>query len=308
MVDYSGTCAFPDCDRPIAPPPATGGRSRYCDDPAHNPATAYRARRRRSAQPAAAPAAEPDLTDPAVLRERFERDLARLESTLGQVRAVLAPGAEATAPAGPDEPTLARMAELELAAAEAAKARAAAEADLERLGAQVKQADTDQRRWLAETSARVEQMEAERDAALTQVARLESSARAGEAAERLQAERDAALARVTELESGSRAAAEAAAYVGRIEAERDTALARLAELEGTGLEQLQAERDAALARVAELEAGRQTAEDRAYAAESAWRTLDWQLEQQHTRAELAEAELRLLRGESAAAPEAGQGT
>ena len=41
----SVTCAFPECDRPVAPPPATGGRSRYCDDPEHNATTAFRARR-----------------------------------------------------------------------------------------------------------------------------------------------------------------------------------------------------------------------------------------------------------------------
>src|SRR5690349_12321223 len=41
----SVTCAFPGCDRPVAPPPATGGRSRYCDDPEHNATSAFRARR-----------------------------------------------------------------------------------------------------------------------------------------------------------------------------------------------------------------------------------------------------------------------
>src|SRR5207302_9824749 len=38
-------CAFPGCERPTAPPPATGGRSRYCDDPDHTATTAFRARR-----------------------------------------------------------------------------------------------------------------------------------------------------------------------------------------------------------------------------------------------------------------------
>src|SRR5437660_10755624 len=41
----SVTCAFPGCERPAAPPPATGGRSRYCDDPDHTATTAFRARR-----------------------------------------------------------------------------------------------------------------------------------------------------------------------------------------------------------------------------------------------------------------------
>src|ERR1700760_3476862 len=40
----SVTCAFPGCDQPVTPPPATGGRSRYCDDPEHNASTAFRAR------------------------------------------------------------------------------------------------------------------------------------------------------------------------------------------------------------------------------------------------------------------------
>src|SRR5690349_13205165 len=43
----SVTCAFPGCDRPTAPPPVTGGRSRYCDDPEHNATTAFRTRRAR---------------------------------------------------------------------------------------------------------------------------------------------------------------------------------------------------------------------------------------------------------------------
>jgi hypothetical protein len=44
----NGTCNYPGCTRPVAPPPPTGGRSSYCDDPAHTAATAFQARRREA--------------------------------------------------------------------------------------------------------------------------------------------------------------------------------------------------------------------------------------------------------------------
>jgi hypothetical protein len=43
-------CAFPGCERPVAPAPEGAGRpSRYCDVPEHNAQSAFRERRRRAA-------------------------------------------------------------------------------------------------------------------------------------------------------------------------------------------------------------------------------------------------------------------
>jgi len=42
-------CAFPGCERPVAPAPEGAGRpSRYCDVPEHNAQSAFRERRRRA--------------------------------------------------------------------------------------------------------------------------------------------------------------------------------------------------------------------------------------------------------------------
>ena len=43
-------CAFPGCERPVAPAPEGAGRpSRYCELAEHNAQTAFRERRRREA-------------------------------------------------------------------------------------------------------------------------------------------------------------------------------------------------------------------------------------------------------------------
>ena len=43
-------CAFPGCERPVAPGPEGAGRPvRYCELPEHNAQTAFRERRRRAA-------------------------------------------------------------------------------------------------------------------------------------------------------------------------------------------------------------------------------------------------------------------
>ncbi|MBL7490574.1 hypothetical protein I6A62_21365, partial [Frankia sp. AgW1.1] len=51
------TCAYPGCEEPTAPPPATGGPApRYCARPDHTAQTAFRARRGAGRRAAAAPA------------------------------------------------------------------------------------------------------------------------------------------------------------------------------------------------------------------------------------------------------------
>ena len=43
-------CAFPGCERPVAPAREGAGRpSRYCEQPGHNAQSAFRERRRRAA-------------------------------------------------------------------------------------------------------------------------------------------------------------------------------------------------------------------------------------------------------------------
>ena len=43
-------CAFPGCERPVAPAPEGAGRpSRYCEKPRHDAQSAFRERRRRAA-------------------------------------------------------------------------------------------------------------------------------------------------------------------------------------------------------------------------------------------------------------------
>jgi chromosome segregation ATPase len=209
VTNNSGICAFPDCERETAPPPPTGGRSRYCIDPEHNPTTAYRARRR---QRAPAPA-EQAPADPVELRERFEQDLARLEATITDVRRALAPPAASAAAAD------ARIAELEHELAEATWGRTAAEAALE----------------VAIEQTRVEAERADR--------------------------------------------AEAATREWVTEA-------------GDHIEAAKAERDTLQTRLAEAETALKAAEERAYVAEEAWRTLDWQLAEQTARADRAEAALQ----------------
>ena len=51
-----GRCHYPGCDRPVASPPIGGGRPRkYCSDPAHDRARAFRARRALAARSEPAP-------------------------------------------------------------------------------------------------------------------------------------------------------------------------------------------------------------------------------------------------------------
>jgi hypothetical protein len=177
VANNSGICAFPDCDRETAPPPPTGGRSRYCIDSEHNPTTAYRARRRKRAP---APAEQAPV-DPAELRERLEHDLTRLEATIADARRALAPPAASAAAAD------ARITELEHDLAEATWGRTAAEAALEvaieqtRVEAKrAERAETAARELTAEALARIEAAESERDTLRARLAEADTAHRAAE--------------------------------------------------------------------------------------------------------------------------------
>src|SRR3712207_2623522 len=103
MTEGPATCVFPDCDRPVAPPPTTGGRSSYCSRPDHNRTTAFAARRAEAVGrvPAApeTPAARPSgaltaetLTEVA---DRLRQILAAIEEQVGRAREALTGAAEA---------------------------------------------------------------------------------------------------------------------------------------------------------------------------------------------------------------------
>src|SRR4051794_19647422 len=49
MTEPGRRCTFPGCEHPVAPPPATGGRSLHCERPDHNRTAAYAERRRLAA-------------------------------------------------------------------------------------------------------------------------------------------------------------------------------------------------------------------------------------------------------------------
>ena len=78
----SATCAFPGCDQPTAPPPATGGRSRYCDDPEHNATTAFRARRARGGVTTSEAETEQPVTMARVTGAELLRQMRELASTM----------------------------------------------------------------------------------------------------------------------------------------------------------------------------------------------------------------------------------
>ncbi len=101
MTDGTATCAYPDCDRPVAPPPTTGGRSSYCSRPDHNRTTAFAARRAEAAgRVPAAPESAPQPGAPAAetlteVADRLRQTVATIEEQVGRAREVLTRAADA---------------------------------------------------------------------------------------------------------------------------------------------------------------------------------------------------------------------
>src|SRR3954451_16477963 len=94
------TCAFPDCDRPVAPPPPTGGRSSYCSRPDHNRTTAFAVRKAEAARraPAAAGTRAAAASGAETLTEvadRLGQLLTAIEDQVGRAREVLTRAADA---------------------------------------------------------------------------------------------------------------------------------------------------------------------------------------------------------------------
>src|SRR3712207_6602123 len=103
MTAVPATCAYPDCERPVAPPPPTGGRSSYCSRPDHNRTTAFAARRAEAAGHAStapeAPVAPQPGTCPAEtlteVADRLGQTLGAIEEQVGRAREVLTRAADA---------------------------------------------------------------------------------------------------------------------------------------------------------------------------------------------------------------------
>src|SRR3954454_16982041 len=87
MTAATATCAYPEYDRPVAPPPPTGGRSSYCPRPDHNRTTAFAVRRAEGAgrggagrvTPAAAQSGAPAVEALTEVADRLRQTLTAIE-------------------------------------------------------------------------------------------------------------------------------------------------------------------------------------------------------------------------------------
>src|SRR3954466_12706531 len=103
MTAGTATCAYPDCDHPVAPPPPTGGRSSYCVRPDHNRTTAFAARRAEAAG-RAPPAPETPARPPPGARtaealtevaDRLRQTLSGIQEQVDRAREALTRAADA---------------------------------------------------------------------------------------------------------------------------------------------------------------------------------------------------------------------
>ena len=217
-------CAFPECDRPVAPPPATGGRSCYCDDPEYNATTAFRARRapgRTGPESGDRPASVAGAT----LRET----VGRLGQMLTEFQSLSQQAIEHLQVAtNPDQV----QAELAAVRAEALQAVAAAQGEL---------AAEQQARLTADEAAEAASSEAQAARQLAEAA----EARAREAQDQLA---EATAAHAAELE---RIRADAQARIDQAQASADEAIRRSSEAE-TQVRAANDARDQALTQAAKL--------------------------------------------------------
>ncbi len=172
-------CAFPECERPVAPGPEGAGRpARYCEAAEHNPQTAFRERRRREA------AGE---SDAAVERPGGDRPVSIAGASLRSVAVRLAADLERTREA------IALLTDSEQLEAELAAVRADTQAEVSHAAQQ-------------EAIARRERMQADDAAEAALRAAEDASGREHEALAREQA----AEARAREAEARSEQAQRAA--------------------------------------------------------------------------------------------------
>ena len=212
----SATCAYPECDRPVAPPPATGGRSRYCDDPEHTATTAFRARRARGGEPGTGERSA-SLAG-ATLRENVER----LGQVLAEFRALSQQAAEHLQVATNPEVIQAEMAAVR---AEALQAVATAQGEL---------ADERQARLTADEAAEAAQADAETaraDASSARAELREGIIKHEEARQAIRQEADQAIEQARREAAGqvSAATADRDAAVAAAEADKTAAIAAAGE-------------------------------------------------------------------------------
>jgi colicin import membrane protein len=228
-------CAYPGCDQHPAPPGSgRGAKPKYCDDPAHNPLSAHRERRRREAEASGQRAEETGgqpvtlgITRAAELVNALERLTAQHADTL--TRAITELRAAGDIESAEAEVYAARTsADQRIATAEARLAeeiqrRRDAEADRDTAHADREQADD----ATAQAITRMDDLERElaelRAATEAEVRNLRASASADIQQARDSAERDISAAR----DHAARQVADA--EVRAEQAEQDAARARQAE-------------------------------------------------------------------------------
>ncbi len=205
-------------ERPVAPPPATGGRSSYCDDPDHTATTAFRTRRSQSRTE------EESLERPASIASAVLREtVVCLGHMLGEFGALTAQALERLEVATNPEAVQA-----ELAAMRAETLQAVA-------GAQAQLATERQARLVADEAA--EAMSAEAEAARQYASSAEARAQAtDERVGEAEAARREAIAQMHEAtqraEAAERARGVAEATQGAAELQATDAIARAEAAEG----------------------------------------------------------------------------
>lgn len=223
------TCRFPGCEAPVTPPPPTGGRSYYCMDVGHEPAAAFRARRR--ARDAAQPTDRPATTGGERLRVVAERLQMALEAHVGDLTGLIDDGLTALRdvvdPSG---------VELELDAVRAEAQRAVGEANARATAAELAQLVAEQEattslagRVTAETStaAAIRRAEESQEAAAEAIAAATAAteeATSARHASAVAAARDAALLAADEALLGR---AELERLLGEVRAKLAQAEARI---------------------------------------------------------------------------------
>jgi colicin import membrane protein len=232
-------CAYPGCDQPPAPPGSDrGAKPKYCDDPAHNPLSAHRERRRREAETSGQRVEEIGgqpvtlgLTRAAELVHTLEKLTAQHADTL--TRAITELRAAGDVESAEAEVYAARTsADQRIATAEARLAeeiqrRRDAEAERDDARADREQADA----AAAQAITRMDELERELAELRTTTAEEISQIRTSVAAE-IQQARDAAEHDISAARDD--AARQVADATARLEqAEQDTALARQAEAAAT---------------------------------------------------------------------------
>ncbi len=296
-------CAYPGCEQPPAPAGSDrGAKPKYCDDPAHNPLSAHRERRRREAE-TSGQRAEETGGQPVTLGLTRAAELVRaLEKLTAQHAETLARAITELRDAGDIESAEAevyaartsadqRVATAEARLAEEIQRRRDAEAERDDARAAREQADA----AATQAISRMDELERELTELRTATAEEIRQVRAGATAEikqvRDSAQHDISAAR----DDAARQVADATARLGQ--AEQDTARARQAE--AAAMARADHAQAAAADEIARVRADHERALDQLTAATSARITaLEETRDALRIRAERAETDLDTARTEN----------